>query len=454
MMRHETSPRHFFQQGIEAFRKGIPGQAEAFFQKSVEAAPGQADVWFWLGLALAQQARMDESVTAFSQAAVLEPTNADYQYNLGLAMQHGGDISAACGCYEKAVSLRPGYADAWYNLGVARQSLGLESGAISAYDHLLSLEISSADRRFALEMLYGLSFILLARGKWTSIAWKAYESRWDFRSGFQRPETPFPQWDGQSPQGKRLLIWPEQGFGDNIMMFRYALWLAQQGALVTVLASPLLRSLFQRQHENVKVVSTIDPKDFYDGHRPMMGLLEALQVTPSSILSPSCYLHSRPESRPDWPLRGLQVGVVWSGGSNTGHDPLRSLSHLRALSPLLAIPGIFWHSLQKGAREDECLEFGIPQPSKAFNDFDDTAAVIRHLDLVITVDTAVAHLAGALGKPVWILLPTPAEWRWYPYGETTQWYPSARLFIQKTPGDWDEVILRVKLELAKKAAQR
>jgi hypothetical protein len=425
----------------------MPDQAEKLFQKSLASAPEQADAWFWLGIARTQQGRTKESISAFAQAAMLEPANADYHYNWGLALQHGGNVPSACDCYEKAVALRPAYADAWYNLGVARQSLGLESGAINAYDHLLSLEISSADRRLALEMLYALSFILLARGEWTSIAWKAYESRWDFRPGFLRPETPFPEWDGQSPQGKRLLFWPEQGFGDNIMMFRYALSLAQQGALVTVLASPLLQSLFQRQHENVTVVSAVDPGGLYDGHRPMMGLLEALQVTPSSILSPSCYLHSRPGSRPDWPLRGLQVGVAWCGGSRTGHDPLRSLAHLRALSPLLAIPGIFWHSLQKGAREDECLEFGIPQPSKDFNDFDDTAAFIQRLDLVITVDTAAAHLAGALGKPVWILLPTPAEWRWYPYGETTPWYPSARLFIQNTPGDWDEVIQRVGVAL-------
>jgi hypothetical protein len=391
---------------------------------------------------------MDEAIPAFVQAAAFDPAKADYQYNLGLAMQHGGDVRAACDCYEKAVALRPGYAEAWYNLGVARQSLGQELAAIAAYDRLLFLEIAPADRRFALEVLYGLSFVLLARGEWTPAAWKAYESRWDFRPGFSRPATPFPEWDGRSSQGKRLLFWPEQGFGDNIMMFRYALSLAQQGALVTVLASPLLQSLFQRQHENVTVLSTVDPGEPYDGHRPMMGLLDALKVTPLSILSPSSYLHPRPDPRPGhWPLRGLQVGVAWSGGSRTGHDPLRSLSHLRALSPLLTVPGIFWHSLQKGTREDECLEFGIPQLAKEFNDFDDTAAFIQHLDLVITVDTAVAHLAGALGKPVWILLPTPAEWRWYPYGETTPWYPSARLFIQKTPGDWSEVIDRVAIAL-------
>lgn len=430
------------QQGIEAFRRGDWLEAERRFLESLVAGEA-AEGWFWLGLARARLGRIAEAAEAFTQAVALMPENAVYHYNLGLALQHGGRLQEACGAYEAALRLDPRQAEAWHNLAAGRTELGDRRQAAAAWLQLLQLELPGDERRFAQEQLYALAFAMLSRGEWTAEAWQAYEKRWDFRPGFVRPATPFPEWDGQDPRGKRLLLWPEQGFGDNLMMFRYACHLAELGAQVTVLASPLLRPLFQHRHEEVAVVSEIDPAISYDAHRPLMGLLAALQVTPATILSPAGYLHPRPIPRPESWGTEPQVGLTWSGGPHAGHDAVRSLPGFQALAPLLQIPGIRFHSLQKGQREDECLESGILQPAREFRDFDDTAAYVQHLDLVISVDTAVAHLAGALGKPVWILLPNPAEWRWYPYADTTPWYPSARLFIQKQPGDWDEVLRRV-----------
>jgi hypothetical protein len=216
---------------------------------------------------------------------------------------------------------------------------------------------------------------------------------------------------------------------------------------------PALEALFQRRHPRIAILpakkleallaanASASPFDY---HCPFMSLPLGVHLRPDNILPGFPYLHPREDPRPVSLAPGrLQVGIVWAGNPKLANDRNRSLPHFRLLSPLLELPECQFHSLYIGSRTNELEGFAIDDPTSGFRDFDDTAAYIQHLDLVITVDTAVAHLAGALGKAVWILLPTPAEWRWYPYGETTPWYPSARLFIQKTPGDWSEVVDRI-----------
>ncbi|MEI6297529.1 MAG: glycosyltransferase family 9 protein, partial [bacterium] len=235
---------------------------------------------------------------------------------------------------------------------------------------------------------------------------------------------------------------------------RYAESLTNQGAIVTVLVPPVLMTLLQRRHDRIQVLPNVNVKHLeghFDFHCPLMSLPRCLGLEPDLIQVIDRYLWARPEPRPPgFQEKRLQIGLVWAGNIKFSNDIQRSLPHFRLLAPLLELPGCQFHSLYVGSRVNELDGFIIDNPVTNFRDFDDTAAYIQHLDLVITVDTSVAHLAGALGKPVWILLPNIAEWRWYPYGETTPWYPSARLFIQRRRGDWCEIVQRVKQELEKK----
>jgi hypothetical protein len=364
-----------------------------------------------------------------------------------LARQQLEELVVAIEHYETAICLRPDHVNAWNNLALAYMTSKNSQGVFRCYSELSKLH--TCDSQFCMRNLLEVSLELLRHGEWTSYAWQGYECRWHCGLPlYIKPSTPFPEWDGANMAGKRLLLWYEQGNGDNIMMFRYAIWLSSRGVDVTVLAPSRLTPLFRRCHEDLKIIEEIDPVVPYDAHRSMMGLLQALQVSPNSILQSPAYLFPRMEPRPPaMKVDKLQVGLVWAGNSGFPNDHNRSLPHFRILSPLLELPGCQFHSLYIGSRMDELEGFAIGNPVVDFQDFDDTAAYIQHIDLVISVDTAVAHLAGALGKPVWVLLPNPAEWRWYPYGEATPWYPSARLFVQKSPGDWGEVIDRVAIAL-------
>lgn len=442
--------QRLFQRGTAAFRNQAADKAEAWFAEAVADDPQAAEAWFWLGLVRAAQGKLPAAAEALAQARTLDPRQPDHHYNFGLARQLLGEQAEAATAYEQAAALRPGHAATWHNLAAACEHLGRHEQAIEAYEKLLALEIPPDERREAESRRYALGLGLLDQGRWTPAAWKGYRARWRLLpEGFQAPRLPFPEWDGRIIPGYRLFLWPEQGFGDNLMMFRYAAWLARQGMAVSWFVPPALRPLFQRQESGVEVLGEIDPQRPFDGHQPIMGLLEALRVSSEMILPLAPCLRARPEPRPATLQAGkLQVGLAWAGNPNHPNDQHRSLPGLQALGPLLQIPGLQFHALQPGFGTEELQAAGINNPAREFRSFDDTAAFVQHLDLVVSVDTAAAHLAAALGKPVWILLPKPTEWRWYPYAETTPWYPSARLFIQKQSGDWDEVLRRVAQELA------
>lgn len=424
-------------------------EAEAHGLQALRAKPGWGDAHNQLGLILLARRRWPEAEACFRRALELGTSPAEAWNNLGVALLEQSRLDEAAQAYHQATLASPSHLDAWINLGSVLHELGQETAAARCYFQALRLDPKHALARNC----FGLS--LLASGQWTAEAWEAYEARWS--SGSLRPLAfPCPLWDGSPSAGKHLVLWPEQGHGDNIMMFRYAEFLAAQGTEVTVLAAAPLLELFRRRHPGIRVVAA---ESFDAGvkegrwpapdfHAPLMGLLRILGVTPERILSPAAYLFPRPGPRPaELPFGEFQVGLAWAGNPAHVNDHHRSIPGFELLLPWLQIPGIRFHSLLKGAREDECLEHGVPQPAKSFRDFDDTAAFLQHLDLVISVDTSVAHLAGALGKPTWLLLPAVPEWRWHPYRDTTPWYPSMRLFIQKTRGDWPGVIAQVAEEL-------
>ncbi|APZ42468.1 tetratricopeptide repeat protein [Acidihalobacter ferrooxydans] len=335
-----------------------------------------------------------------------------------------GFAEDALACHARIVQEVPGYAQGHWNYGLA---------LLTEYDY--------------------------ARG------WREYEWRWrwpEFPEFHRR--LPLPVWPGGDPQGQHLLVWTEQGYGDAIQFLPLASRLLEQGARVTVETPQPLVRLFAANLPDIPVIARPERPDQpvegeFDAMVPLMGLPFRLNLRVDALPLATHYLKPLPEDQAVWAERladrtGLKVGLVWAGRAAHTNDARRSLA-FDALAPLLEIPGVSWHSLQVGpaSRQIECLE-AVRDLAAQFKDFADTAAAIAALDLVIAVDTGVAHLAAAQGKPVWLLLPTPGDWRWGRETETTPWYPSVRIFRQARPGDWQETIARLRKALAQWAARR
>jgi hypothetical protein len=346
-------------------------------------------------------------------------------------------------------------------LGVEFAWQGQEAAAEAAFRQALELWPGNLDAQF------GLSLVLLRAGRYAE-AWPLYEARYAperFAPGevdCMDPGVPCPRWRGEPLAGKSLLIWREQGRGDMIQFGRYIAWLKAQGAARIVLAceAPLKRLL--RRVAGLDAILTRDEKDMafvaqaLTGHDywtlPMSLALHA--GTTLGTIPPSIYLESDPDLAPPWrerlaPLEGPRVGLAWQGDPRNLNDASRSLPSLRTLAPLWRVPGIHFVSLQTGEAARAALSAPADQPllplGAALQDFADTAAVIDQLDLVITVDTAMAHLAGSLGKPCWLLLHAfRTDWRWLLGRADSPWYPQGmRLFRQPIADDWNGALAQV-----------
>lgn len=297
---------------------------------------------------------------------------------------------------------------------------------------------------------------LLANGDYAR-GWREYEWRWhcpDFPS-FNRRHLPLPLWQGESLAGKHILVWMEQGHGDAIQFLPLVSRLLKQGAKVTLEVVPNLIRLFSASLPGVSVLARPERPEQpskgegLDCRVPIMSLPMRLGLSADDLPLASAYMHPLGKDASIWRERlsssvGLKVGLVWAGDSKHGSDHRRSLG-FEWLRPLLDVSGVSWHSLQMGPAARQLQNAaGVRDLAPQFRDFADTAAAVSALDLVITVDTAVAHLAAAMGKPVWLLLSALGEWRWGYEAETTPWYPVMRLFRQPRPGAWEDVIRAVR----------
>ncbi len=386
--------------------------------------------------------------------------------------------------FRGALRLAPGHANATLNLGVIRQSLGDQAEAETLYRRAralgadearvcnnLALALAEQDRleaaetacRDALaakpdyaEAAVNLSLILLARGKLAE-AWPLYEARFDIPPLATQERLPeATRWTGAEPvEGKTILILAEQGFGDTLQFCRYVPLIAERGARVILAVPDGLKRLMETLPGVDRVVSQDDPMPAFDLHCHMMSLPHAFNTTEATIPGRVAYLHADPDAVRLWrsvvpPGGGPRVGLVWAGGrrENQPHaaaiDRRRSMT-LMDMAPLGNVPRCAFVSLQVGPSAKQALTPPFPMLDAAggLSDFADTAALIEALDLVIAVDTAVAHVAGALGKPIWLLSRFDACWRWLHNRDDTPWYPSMRLFRQTAPGDWAGVMSRV-----------
>ncbi len=480
--------------GLRAFREGRFEDAARAFERAFEEDPGNAALALNLGVALKSCGRLGEAVEAFTRAVDLNPGYAEAHFNLGNAAREEGDLAGAARSYRAALQIKPGYRQALNNLGgvlgdlkrpdqaadIFSQAVAARPGDPQALNNLgnallklhkpgeaeacfrRALVLGPHDARVmlnlggaleagnrleealavyeeALERAPGWSdlklrraMVLLALGRFAE-GWAAFEERWRLKSAAVPPG---PRWDGTALDGARLLLWAEQGFGDAIQFARYAPLAAARGGRVVLACPGKLTGLFATLDGVAEVVS-LEHSPAYDLQAPLMSLpgLFAEQFPQNGA-----YLRPDPALSATWRARigaggRIKVGLAWRGSPGHENDAERSMD-ASFLGPLLEVPGIDFFSLQVGASPPD----GLADLAPKLNDFADTAAVMACLDLVVSVDTAQAHLAGALGVPLWLALAFAPEWRWPREGGSTPWYPSARLFRQPAPGDWEGVV--------------
>ena len=452
------------------------GLAVQLLRRSVTQAPQQAVAWAMLGTALAKLNNVDEALAAFERAIEIQPGMAEAHNAKGLLLGEANRPLEALESFDRVIAIKPGFAAAHSNRAAMLKLLDRFDDARASFDRAIEIKPGAAvlqchrarlysdlkhfdealagyDAAIAAKPDYGAAHVskaelLLLRGDYAQ-GWKLYE--WRYKSK-HRPEDPlaaaWPPWTGeQDAAGKTIVILPEVGFGDFIMFARYAKRVQQLGANVVVHAPPALAELFGSLGPGIVVVKAGDPLPLIDFQCQIMALPLALRTTLQTIPTEMPYLAADPQRVEAWrkklgPAARPRIGLMWSGKNDRHID--RSALRRRsmpapALRPVVDLPFEF-HALQKeftegDARTPDILR-NITTHESELHDFADTAALIEQMDLVISIDTSVAHLAGALGKPLWVALPYSVDYRWTAEGTTTPWYPTATLFRQSAPGDW------------------
>jgi len=414
------------------------------------------------GNALNALARHTDAVASYDKAIGFAPKYAEAYNNRGNALYHLGRAEEAAASYELAIAIRPDYAEAYNNRGNALTSLQRCEPALASYDQAIALKSDYADA------LFNKSVLLLLMGRLAE-GWRLYEWRKKKAHPIAARDYAQPLWLGETNvAGKTILLTEEQGLGDTIQFCRYAPLVAQRSARVILEVPPQLTRLAASLAGVAQIIQSGSPLPAFDCHCPLLSLPLAFKTELATIPATIPYLKADPDQSMAWKDRlgaktKPRVGLVWSGGIRANQPVSVNQRRNIPLAKFAALKhaGIDFYSLQKGEPgESELAELKGSQWSgpdildftAMLKDFADTAAFIDNLDLVVTVDTAAAHLAGALGKPVWILNRFDTDWRWLLDRADSHWYPTARLFRQEKPGDWDSVIQRIKAELERLAA--
>lgn len=435
-------------------RQGAWEEAAAHFRRALARRPCAGEAWNNLGLVLQAAGDREGAVACHRRAVRLDPDRAEARYNLGGALREAGDLEAAARELLAALRLKPTWAQAHNNLGLVWKAAGNPDLAVAAFSQAIALDPELAEAR------WNRAFFLLLRGRLRE-GWEDYEYRfsipqWKLIYPFRLD---LPRWDGRPAPGKTIRVHDEQGFGDTLQFVRYLPWVRERCGRVVLETRRELMALLKDApgiDELACRPSGRPPKPAADLVVPLMSLPRICGTTLETIRAAVPYLRPDPERVRRWAdrLAGPRpaIGIVWAGRPEHANDRNRSCP-LERFRPLLSRPGRRWVGLQKGPAAAQAEE--APFPSLIANwgpeldDFADTAALVACLDLVIAVDTAVVHLAGALGKPVWVLLSRLCDWRWMEAREDSPWYPTMRLFRQERPGDWESVIERIGRELAR-----
>ena len=446
--------------GMRGYAHQERGELDAAAECYLEAlalAPVLAQVHNNLGNVYRSLGRPDEAVAAYREAIAVDAGLAEAHLNLGTVLHLAGEATEAAAHYRTALRQRPELVQAALNLGHLLEADGDMQGAADCYRRAIAAKPDFAEAHFN----YALQLLLagnLSRG------WEEYE--WRLRLPDLQPYWPYadrPRWDGSDLHGKVILLYAEQGFGDALQFARYVPLVAERGGRVIVSCRSQLKALFEHAKWDCQVVNAGDPPPAFDLCCPLPSLPRIFGTTQATIPARIPYLHAETAKTARWEVRlaadgnALKVGLVWSTEARSRIALQKSLS-LDMLDPLAAIPGVIFYSLQKGPAAAEVKRapegMRLVDIASELEDFSDTAALISQLELVVTIDTAVAHLAGAMGKPVWTLTHWPPDWRWLLGRDDSPWYPTMRLFRRARTDSWADTILRVAQALQRLAGQR
>ncbi len=450
---------HFL--GVLAYQRGDHPSALEHIQRAIRLNKKEPAFHGNLGLVLHAMGQREKAVQSYRRALALKPGYPEAHYNLGNSLKEEGRLQQATVAYRRAIALKPDYAEACNNLGLALQRQRKLGEATAAYQQALALRPDDAAAHYN----YATALLLLgdlARG------WREYEWRLNEGPGFASLHSTFagPRWEGDELGGRTVLLHAEQGLGDTLQFIRYAPLVARRGGRVVVQCQPELKRLLDGAAGIERVLARGEPLPPFDLHCPLLSLPLAFGTALDSIPAEVPYVWPEQRLVTHWQNNvnnacSRRIGLVWGSnplGREAGFDAYkeRNSCPLSSFAPLAGVAGVRYYSLQKGeaARQAQHPPEGMElvDLTGELRDFADTAGLLANLDLVISIDTAVAHLAGAMGKPVWLLLRFDGEWRWLTERRDSPWYPAMRIFRQERPGDWDGVLRQVAKALGEGAS--
>jgi Flp pilus assembly protein TadD len=429
---------------------GRLADAVVCYREALRLRPGHAEAYYNLGNALRILGRFDEAIAVYARALRLRPDLVEAHNNLGIALRKRGRLTEAMASARRALELRPDNVSALVNLGLGLCESGRVAEGLECYEEALRRDANHADAHHNRAQMW------LLLGDWER-GWQEYEWRWRC-SEFPRNPYDLPRWDGAPLEGRTILLHAEQGFGDTLQFVRYARLVRERGGNVVLAAPESLHPLVSTApgiDRNVRLGGEAAPPECAV-QCPLLSLPAIFGTTPRTVPAEVPYLRVEPARVERWaralePAQGFRVGIAWQGSPNMlPHDVWRSMP-LAEFEPLARVDGVSLISLQRGAGTDQLATLGGRFPViDLARDFDDsagmlldTAAVIKNLDLVVTCDTSISHLAGALGASTWVVLQYVSAWRWLLDRDDTPWYPTVRLFRQSCFGSWKEPFERM-----------
>ena len=424
---------HFMLGNVLAEQQQQYQQAEEEYRRALVLNPTYVDAHSNLGVVLKNQHREEEAIEQYQRALALDPNHCGAYCNLGLSLKNQGKISEAIAAYQQALALNPNHATSHYNLGLAYEDIRELDKTLACYLTFIAL-----NPRYALVYL-NLGLVYLMRKNFTE-GWKYYESRLGDKVITPPALKQKPRWAGDSLAGKIIYVYHEQGLGDTLQFCRLLPQLKQRGAKqVLFKCQQGLESLLALSLPDVDIIAATTPDELlaFDVQCHLLSLPHLLRLTYESLPNPAVpYLRADINKVVAYRQRyfktsKMKIGLFWQGSPTHARDKDRSIP-FSYFEPLLQLPHVQFYSIQKGAGIEQLYQSeqveSLVDLGTTFRDFTDTAAAIANLDLLITVDSAVAHLAGGLGKPVWIMVPTSLEFRWFLDERETIWYNNARLF--------------------------
>lgn len=486
IQKRPQSPAEYYRLGCFFNEKGNLAEAADMLRQAISLDSEAAPFYQELGLVLGKAGMLEKAAELLRWALVLQPEYPEAINNLGVILRRAGESEEAENCFRRALLLKPCFADAYNNLGmVLAEDVQCQAESLQCFRKAVTLEATNANIQYNLglalknrhefkeaeaclqralqlkeeffEADFSLAELYLLQGRY-ELGWDRYDALrlLERRQG----QLPLSHWQGERLAGKKILLYADQGYGDSLQFLRYAPKVAEMAEEVGVLVQKPLEELARQSLPECRVWDSSEmlPLQEYDLACPLMSLPHWFHTKLEFLPQEIPYVQPKQEEAASWakqlqqlaPQGNFRIGVVWAGNAAHSNDKNRSVA-ISHLMPLLEQQKIFWLSLQVGERAKDIKKLpnqaDIADISLQLKDFAVTAAVIANLDLVLTVDSAVAHLAGAMGKKTWLMLPFNPDWRWLLDREDSPWYPSMRLFRQKRLGDWTEVVSDVKKAL-------